>query len=129
MKAQTRVQPESHEGLHFLARSMGILALITVLLYLRALLASGFLAVSLDGLRLGPVLAGLLLLGGVALLAALRWERAGGLVAFILGIPIAAYVATAVDNYNLFNAFIYASPLLIAGGLYLLDARSRPAAR
>jgi len=129
VKAQTHAQSDAHEGLHFLARGTGVLALLTVLLYLRALLSGGFLAVSLDGPGWSVALAGLLLLGSLALLTGLRWERVGGLAAFVLGIPLAVYLATATERDNLFTAFIYASPLVIAGGLYMLDARSRPAAR
>ena len=129
MKAQSNIHQRDHEGLHFLAMTMGALALITVLLYVRALVAGGFLTVSFDTLSFAPILAALLLLGAVALLIGWRWERLGGLLAFILGIPIAVYIATAVDEYNFFIAFVYASPLLIGGALYLLDARTRPAAR
>ena len=129
MKAQSNIHHKDHEGLHFLAMTMGALALITVLLYVRALVAGGFLAVSVETLRFAPVLAALLVLGAVALLIGWRWERLGGLLAFFLGIPIAVYIATAVADYNFFIAFIYASPLLIGGALYLLDARTRPAVR
>ena len=129
MKAQSNIHQRDHEGLHFLAMSMGALALITILLYVRALVTGGFLDVSLDSSRFAQVLTALLILGAVALVFGWRWERLGGLLAFILGIPIAVYIATAVAEYNFFIAFIYASPLLIGGALYLLDARTRPSVR
>lgn len=129
MKAQPTAYRDNREGLHFLARALGIVAMLTVLLYVRALISGGFLTVALNGDRFGAALVALLLLGALALLVAWRWERLGGLLAFVLGIPVAVYVATAADGYNLFSAFVYASPLIIAGGLYWLDARLRPAAR
>lgn len=128
MKAQVSPQKEDHAGLHFLARGMGVLAVLTLLLYVRALLADSFLSVSLANLPAGGWLIGLLIVGAVALLAAWRWEWIGGLVAAVLALPVALYL-TFVGDRDWFTALIYASPLLIAGLLYAWDARTRAGER
>jgi hypothetical protein len=122
MKTQAKSQIQEHEGLHFMSRMIGILAIVTVGLYLRALLAGGFLNIALNSEVNGTVLFGLLFLGAIGLIAAWRWPRFGGLVAVLISIPVAWYVGAAIEDGNLFAAIIYSSPLLIAGGLYLMDA-------
>lgn len=118
---------EKHQELHFFARMIGVLALITVALYARALLVGGFLEVSFYDEWNSSILLGLLLLGAVSLLIAWRWPKLGGLMAILLSIPIAWFVGQALEEGSLFAAVIYSSPLLISGLLYMLDARQRKA--
>jgi hypothetical protein len=128
----TRVQShknDDHQELHFFARMIGVLALITVALYARALLVGGFLEVSFHGELNSSILVGLLLLGVVSLLIAWRWPKLGGVMAILLSIPIAWFVGQALEEGSLFAAVIYSSPLLIAGLLFLLDARQGKAAK
>lgn len=125
MNAHTQSSQSQREGLHFLARSLGVLAIITVCLYLRALLVGGFLDVEISDEFNSAILFGLLLLGAVSLLVAWRWPRLGGLMSVLLAIPVAWYVSAAIEGGNFFAAFIYSSPLLIAGAFFLVDARSQ----
>jgi hypothetical protein len=122
MKTQAKSREEEHEGLHFMSRVIGILAIITIGLYIRALLAGGFLNVVPNTEVNATILFSLLTLGAIGLVVAWRWPRLGGLMAVLISVPIAWYVGAALEEGNLFAAFIYSSPLLIAGGLYLLDA-------
>jgi hypothetical protein len=129
MNVRTNSQENEHEGFHFLARGIGVLAIITVLLYLRALFLGGFLNVSIQSQLNGNILSGLLLLGTAGLLIAWRWPRLGGLMAVIFSIPVAWFVSAALDEGDLFAAFIYGSPLLIAGLLFFFDGRYRKQTR
>jgi hypothetical protein len=122
MKTQVKSRIQEHEGLHFMSRMIGILAIVTVGLYMRALMAGGFLNIKLNSEVNGTILFSLLFLGAIGLIVAWRWPRLGGLVAVLISIPVAWYVGAAIEDGNLFAAIIYGSPLLIAGGLYLMDA-------
>lgn len=123
MKTSTRSQTNDHQGLHFLSRGIGVLAVITILLYLRAILVGGFLEVSMSSELNTTVLIILLVLGAISLVIAWRWPRVGGLMAVLFSIPVAWFVGMALEEGNVFAAFIYSSPLLIGGLLYLLDSR------
>lgn len=125
MKTSTRSQPIDHQGLHFLSRGIGVLALVTILLYLRAILVGGFLEVSMNSELNTTVLIALLVMGAISLLIGWRWPRVGGLMAVLFSIPVAWFVGMALEVGNLFAAFIYSSPLLIAGILYILDSRAQ----
>lgn len=127
----TRIQStdnEKHQELHFFARMIGVLALITIALYARALLVGGFLEISIQDELNGSILVGLLLLGAVSLLIAWRWPKLGGLLAILFSIPIAWFVGQALEEGSVFAAIIYCSPLMISGLLYLIDARQRKTA-
>ncbi|MEZ4516836.1 MAG: hypothetical protein R3C44_08350 [Chloroflexota bacterium] len=128
MKAQ--FQKQSFDETGFFAHIVGLLAIITAALYVRAILSGGFLAVApiaSSSLETGVILAVLLAIGAVALLAAWRWEWIGGLAALLCSVIVAIMAANFVERGPLFAAFIYGSPLAIAGGLYLIHAWQRRA--
>jgi hypothetical protein len=118
-------QHSTFDETQFFARVVGVLAVLTVALYLRALLAGGFLSiapVTATGMAAGVSLAVVLLVGSVALLAAWRWEWVGGVVAVLCAVIGAVIAAMLVDTSALFVAFVYGSPLAIGGVLFLLHA-------
>lgn len=106
--------------MRYLARSVGILALLTGLIYLRVL-GLETLASMQAKQGFGPVviLLGLLVVAMAGLLCGWRWELVGGLTAVIsaVGIFIIAYFNT--SQYPLFSAVAYSSPFFVAGGLML----------
>jgi hypothetical protein len=122
----SRMSPRStFDETRFFARVVGALAVLTVALYLRALLAGGFLSIALPaatGMTAGVGLAAVLLAGAVALLVAWRWEWIGGVAAVLCAVVGAIIAAMLVDTSALFVAFVYGSPLAIGGALFLLHA-------
>lgn len=121
-------QQSTFDETRFFARLTGLLAVVTIAMYLRALMAGGFLSVApitATGMGTGMILAAALVVGSVALLAAWRWEWSGGIVALLCAVAVTVIVAGLVENGALFAAFIYGSPLAIAGSLYLLHAWRR----
>lgn len=123
MSSHTQRQSTFDET-RFFARITGILAVVTIALYLRALLAGGFLSVAPinGGVTAGVALAVALAVGSMALLAAWRWEWIGGIIALLCGVAVAVLVVTLVDNGPLWAAIIYGSPLAVSGSLYVLHA-------
>lgn len=109
----------------FFARATGALAVVTVFLYLRALLVSGFLSIApitSTGMAAGVLLAVALGVGTLGLLAAWRWELAGGLLALLCAAAVAVITFDVAENGSALAAFVYASPLAIAGMLFVLHA-------
>lgn len=119
----TKKFQQPFDELHYFARLVGILAAFTALLYLRALVVGSMPASTINSNQIIALVC--LLLGIVGLILAWRWERAGGLLAIISAIPIAWVTASALVEGRLLVAFVYSSPFLIAGALYLYDARRR----
>lgn len=98
------------------AKVVGFLAFLTGLLYLRVAVSEGMLAVQINGLPYGgPLTFGLFLLGCAGLIAALRWEVAGGVVAALSG--LALFGMMFLMGRGWLDAFFYGSPFAIAGSL------------
>ena len=106
--------------LRYLARSVGILALLTGLIYLRVL-GLETLASLLANQGFGPVviLLGLLVVAMAGLLCGWRWELVGGLTAVISAVGISILAYSHSSQYPLFSAVAYSSPFFVAGGLML----------
>ena len=106
--------------LKLITKSVGLLAALTGLVYLRVVGAE-----SLGAIRTNTghwpilVLLGLLILSMLGLLAAWRQEGFGGALtaASAVGVGICAYLS--FPDYRLFAAFAYGSPFLITGLLFL----------
>lgn len=112
----------SFDELRVFTRSVGLLAILTALLYLRAIALGGFLYRNPNGsLNLTPVLFVLVLMATIGLVAAWRWECLGGLVAVVGAISVAALVFTTFEANRLLATFVYSSPFLVAGALCLVD--------
>ncbi len=111
--------PELDE-LRFLARSVGILAILTGLIYLRALSTSSGAILRNGEWTPGSVfLVGLIALATLAVLCAWRWETAGSVIALLCAPAIALLAYDTYPEHPWFAAFAYGSPFLITGGLFL----------
>lgn len=111
---------------HFLARSVGLLALLTGLVYLRALSTEGLLnPESGQGWAGAMLLFGLITTATLSVLCAWRWEVLGGVVAILCAVGIAFLAYQTFPEHPLFTAFAYSSPFLITGALFLACRRRR----
>lgn len=109
----------SHE-LRIITKSIGMLAVLTGLIYLQVIGSESVTAVQSDGIDWNIVTLLILLVVAIGgLLYAWRQEGIGGFVAALsaVGIGILAYFYFP-DN-RLFSAFAYASPFLITGLMFL----------
>lgn len=104
-----------------LARSIGVLALLTGLIYLRVIGVEALVSWQTNGgLTAVIFLLGLLILAMTGLLCGWRWERIGGLIAVVSAIGIGILAFFSFTNYRLFSALAYSSPFFIAGALMLV---------
>lgn len=106
--------------LRLIAKSIGLLALLTAVLYLRVIIGQGLLSFRAGALNVDTIaLAVLLITATVGLFSAWRYERGGALVAILSasGLAILVYLTTA--EHKLFAAFLYSSPFIISGALFL----------
>lgn len=103
-----RHPPETSE-LTLVTKLVGVLAVLTGLIYLRA--------TALEG---GDALFMLLLLIGLIGLVLAWWrEGAGGFLAVATAFGLAIVAYRAASHNQLFSAFAYSSPFLISGFLFL----------
>ena len=106
--------------IRYLTRSIGILAMLTGLIYIRAVGMETVASMQENqGISAGVFLFGLLILAMVGLICGWRWELIGGLIAVISAIGIALITYFNVSEYPLFSAIAYSSPFFIAGILML----------
>jgi len=106
--------------IRYLARSIGILALLTGFIYIRAIgqeVLASFQAN--QGITAVVFLFGLLLLAIAGLLCGWRWELIGGLTAMLSAIGLGILGFFTFTEYRLFSAIAYSSPFFIAGALML----------
>jgi hypothetical protein len=114
--------PDPHElnELRFLARSVGILAILTGLIYLRVISAES--AAALGNGQWAPVsvfLFALIALATLGLLCAWHWELAGSILSLLCAPAIALLAYESHPEQPWFAAFAYGTPFLITGGLFL----------
>jgi hypothetical protein len=106
--------------LRFVAKSVGALALLTGLIYLRVVGLD-----SINAIRTGHwgqnvvILFFLMLVATLGLLCALRLEAVGGVIALVSGVGVAILTYLTFEQNKLFTTFAYSSPFLVAGGLSL----------
>lgn len=131
MTRSTSTRPVSRGfELHYFATIVGILALCTGLLYVRAIATGGFLAADNANAFVNMwTVAGLISAASIGTLIGLHWQRLGGLIALIAGLAAAVITFFLFDENQLMAMFIYGSPFIIAGGLYLVDWALRRRAR
>ncbi|MCA9932324.1 MAG: hypothetical protein H6662_19375 [Ardenticatenaceae bacterium] len=112
--------PKQENDLRFMTKSIGFLAVLTGLAYLRAVGMEG-LADWRAGERTSSLLLFVFLLVATAgLLIAWFHEGAGGVVSVVSAVG-AGILAFAVGEQNrLFEAFAYSSPFLITGLMFLV---------
>mgnify|MGYP001424818933 CR=1 FL=1 len=112
--------PDRLNETRFLARSVGLLALLTGLIYLRVIGLNGFTAVrSEQNLPGATLLFALVATATLGLFCAWRWEAAGGIVASVCAVGIALLAFRAFPDHPFFAAFAYGSPFLVSGLLFL----------
>ena len=112
--------PGNVNQLRFAAKSVGILAVLTGLIYLRVVGLD-----SLSAIRTGQwgqnsvILFFLMVVATLGLLCAWRLEALGGTVALVSGIGVGILTYLTFEENRLFTTFAYSSPFLVAGGLSL----------
>ncbi len=106
--------------LRFAAKSVGILALLTGLIYLRVVGLD-----SISAIRTGQwgqnsvILFFLMVVATLGLLCAWRLEALGGTIALVSGVGVGILTYLTFEENRLFTTFAYSSPFLVAGGLSL----------
>jgi len=105
----------SNTASRLLARGLNFLAILTAILYLRAILAGGLFSTG-NGWLLGWSLA-FMIVGLVALVALFRWERAGSLLA--IGAGAALFALFLLAGQPVMTVIFYSSPFIIVGLLTL----------
>lgn len=107
--------------LQMVTKAVGFLAILTGVLYVRAMFGEG--AVGLGESVEGDGLLLLFLALATAGLLAAWWQQAvGGAVAILSALVVAGIVYATGGPNRLLEAFIYGSPFLIAGALFVACA-------
>lgn len=107
--------------LQTVTRAVGFLAILTGVLYLRAMIGEGALGFG-GSLAENDLLLLFLALATAGLLAAWWQQAVGGVIAVLSALVVAAIVYATGGPNRLLEAFIYGSPFLIAGGLFVACA-------
>jgi cation transport ATPase len=117
--ANTKTNQQTKE-MRYMTRSIGILALLTGLIYLRVIGLEALASLQThQGITAVVFLFGLLILAMTGLVCGWRWELIGGLVAVVSAIGIGVLAYFSFSQYPLFSAVAYSSPFFIAGILML----------
>lgn len=112
--------PDKLNETRFLARSVGLLALLTSFIYLRVIGTDSLTAVRSDQEIPGIlILFALIAAATLGILCSWRWEALGGIVASVCAIGIAFLAYRAYPDHPFFAAFAYSSPFLVSGLLFL----------
>jgi hypothetical protein len=112
----------SFDELRVFARMVGLLALLTAVLYLRALASGGFLyRGDSETIPVTTILFVLMLVAAAGLVLTWKWECLGGVVAVLGSIAVAVIVYSTFSENRLLATLIYSSPFLVAGTLCLAD--------
>lgn len=120
--AKNNESTDNLDELRILARLVAALAILTAVLYLRAIALGGYFSRHIDDpAGAAPVMLALLVLGAAGLVLAWRWECAGGITALLAAAAIVAYLGFALHSGRLLAIFVYSSPFIVAGGLCMLD--------
>ena len=110
------------DELRVFARVVDLLAVLTALLYLRAMASGGFLYRG-DGetLPVTAILFLLMLIATAGLVLTWKWECVGGVVAIQGSVAVATVVYSNFNENRLLATLIYSSPFLVAGTLCVVD--------
>lgn len=107
--------------LQIVTKAVGFLAILTGVLYLRAMVGEGALVFE-GSIAENDLLLLFLALATAGLLAAWWQQAVGGVIAVLSALVVAAIVYATGESNRLLEAFIYGSPFLIAGGLFVACA-------
>ena len=106
--------------LRFMAKSVGSLALLTGLIYLRVISVDSVNAIRTgQGGQSSVVLFFMMIVATLGLLCTWRLEAVGGVIALVSGLGVAILTFLTFEQNKLFTTFAYSSPFLVAGGLSL----------
>lgn len=104
--------------LHMFAKIVGVFALLTGVLYLRAAVADSTWLQTDGTISAQAVLViALVIVGILSLLATFRWEAVGSGLAVLSG--LALFGLLLLLGNGIFSAFFYGSPFVVAGLLFL----------
>lgn len=121
---QTADRNDNHsfDDLHVWTRAVGLLAVLTALLYLRAMTSGSFLyRGSSETLPVSIILFGLMLVATAGLVLAWRWECAGGVIAILGSLAVASVVYSTFSENRLLAILVYSSPFIVSGSLCVAD--------
>ena len=106
--------------LRFMAKSVGSLALLTGLIYLRVISVDSVNAIRTgQGGQSSVVLFFMMIVATLGLLCTWRLEAVGGVIALVSGLGVAILTFLTFEQNKLFTTFAYSSPFLVASGLSL----------
>jgi hypothetical protein len=118
----TEQKNSSFDELHVFTRAVGLLAVLTALLYLRAMVSGGFLYRGADTtIPVTTILFILMLVATAGLVLTWRWECVGGIVAILGSLAVAAVVYTTFVENRFLALLVYSSPFLVSGSLCVAD--------
>ena len=121
-------QPENKKTeLYPIVTGVGFLAVVTGLLYLGVVLGEIMPAIGAGVVHWDSLFSALMLLAGaIGLGLSWKWKRLGGLLALISGWSLAVLLAFTRDSYPLIMAFLYGSPFIVSGALWLIYSAVNP---
>ena len=112
----------SFDELHVFTRAVGLLAVLTALLYLRAMTSSGFLYRGAnENIPVTTILFVLMLIATAGLVLTWRWECVGGVVAILGSLAVAAVIYSTFSENRLLATLVYSSPFIVSGTLCVAD--------
>ncbi|MCA9958388.1 MAG: hypothetical protein R3E31_28790 [Chloroflexota bacterium] len=108
------------DELQMMTKSIGLLAVLTGIVYLRVIGAESLLALQSDDQGQSVlVLFALLIVAILGLLFAWRQEGVGGFVAALSAVGIGIFAFLSFQENRWFAAFAYSSPFLITGLMFV----------
>lgn len=119
MKTVQENHPQDAGELQFITKSVGILAIMTGLAYLRAVGVESMAAWRTNEHTPSVLLFALLVVAMVGLLIAWWREGLGGFIAAFSAVGVGIFAFTTYQQNRFFTAFAYSSPFLITGILFL----------
>ncbi|UCC53432.1 MAG: hypothetical protein JSV68_05575 [Anaerolineaceae bacterium] len=112
----------SFDELRVFARTVGLLAVLTAILYLRAIAGGGFLYRGDNAtIPVTTILFVLMLMATAGLVLTWRWECLGGIVAILGSLAVGVIVYSTFAENRLLATLVYSSPFLVSGSLCMLD--------
>lgn len=112
----------SFDELHILTRAVGFLAVLTALLYLRAMMAGSFLyRGAQENIPVTTILFVLMLFATAGLVVSWRWECTGGVIAILGSLAVAAVVYSTFTDNRVLALIVYSSPFIVSGSLCVAD--------
>jgi len=110
------------DELRIFTKTVGLLAILTAVLYLRAIVSAGFLLrTRSESMPIAAILFALMVIATTGLVMSHRWECIGGIIAVLGALSVAIIVHATFTENRLMAVVIYSSPFMISGSLCLID--------